>query len=373
MPRIAIDLERLRFLHCGLGQYSRCLGQALLDARGREIEWTLLLPDDAAELLTGEYRALSARVWRRENVQRALRPFVLPLARGRGLDLWHMTHQDSRYFPWDPRVPMLLTIHDLNFLREKSLASIRRRLRDIQRKIDRAAAVTTISKFVAGEVEQHLQLRGKPLTVVYNGATPGRAEQAVRPAWLPDGPFLFTLGDIAAKKNFHVLLEMMRQLPDYRLVIAGNKSSDYAQRMEEDARSRQLSDRVFLPGKISDGERYWLYQNCEALVFPSKTEGFGLPVIEAMSLGKPVFVSHATSLPEVAGPLGFYWHDYDAANMATVFRAGMEAYARDADYAAKLRAHAARFTWERAAGEYLEVYERVLTEGKGRGIARRGA
>jgi len=83
-------------------------------------------------------------------------------------------------------------------------------------------------------------------------------------------------------------------------------------------------------------------------------------VIEAMSLGRPVFVSHATSLPEVAGPLGFYWHDYSPEHMADVFDAGLRTFAADPDYSRKLKAYASRFTWERAAAGYLQVYRDLL-------------
>lgn len=365
LPRIVVDLERLCHLHCGLGQYSLHLGRQLLQLAREQLRFSFLLPKAGAPLvLDGSFDVLTAEVWRREMVQRALRPLVLPLARGQRFDLWHMTHQNTRFWPWDTRLPVVFTVHDLNFLREKRPASIRRRMRDLQAKVDRATAITTISQFVADELAEHVQLRGKTVEVVYNGATPGQRETSTRPMFLSDAPFLFTIGDILAKKNFHVLLDLIERLPGKQLVIAGNKTSEYAQAIEAQARERGLADRVFLPGKISDGERYWLYQHCEGFVFPSLTEGFGLPVIEAMSLGRPVFVSHATSLPEVAGPLGFYFHAYDGEHLASVYQQGLDAFARDRDYSRKLQAHAAQFTWEKCARGYLDVYRRVLSEAK---------
>jgi glycosyltransferase involved in cell wall biosynthesis len=366
MPQIVVDLERLRELHCGLGQFALNLGAALVSKdAANDFRFTFLMPPEAKSLISGgEFDILPPTTWRREVWQRTFRPLVLPFAVRRRADLWHMTHQDSRYWPLDPRVPMVLTVHDLNFLREKSPMSIRRRLRGLQAKVDRAAVVTTISEFVVGELREHLNLRGKPVTVVYNGATPGRAHEAVRPIWLPPSPaempFLFTIGDITPKKNFHVLLDLIERLPDRRLVIAGNKTSPYAQSIAEQIHDKQLDGRVFLPGKVSDGERYWLYQHCEAFLFPSKTEGFGLPVIEAMSLGRPVFLSHATSLPEIAGEHGFYWHSFDPDDMARVFNNGMTKFNCDQQFAARLQSHAGKFTWTVAAAEYLDVYRRVL-------------
>ncbi len=370
LPRVVVDLERLCHLRCGLGEYSLQLGRQLLSQAREELSLTFLLPKSETPLLNnGSFEVLTAELWRRESLQKAVRPLVLPLARGQRFDLWHMTHQNTRYWPWDTRLPVVFTVHDLNFLREKGPASIRRRMRDLQAKVRRATTITTISQFVADELAEHVDLGGKHVEVVYNGATPGQRETSSRPAFLPEGPFLFTIGDILAKKNFHVLLDLIERLPSQRLVIAGNKTSEYAASIEAQIRERKLTDRVFLPGRVSDGERYWLYQHCEAFVFPSLTEGFGLPVIEAMSLGRPVFVSHATSLPEVAGPLGFYWHAYDGEHLASVYQQGLHTVARDADYGRKLQAHAAQFTWEKCAQGYLEVYRRVLADTKQRRAA----
>jgi glycosyltransferase involved in cell wall biosynthesis len=360
MPHVTVDLERLKTLHCGLGQYSLHLGRELAKLAGEELRLTYFLPREQAGLFAGlDVRYEDVRPWRREALLRPLRSVIRPFT-STSVDLWHATHQQAKYLPIDLRVPVLLTIHDLNFLREGRPAKIARELRSVQRLIDRASAVTTISQFVASEVRTHLDLGGKPLHVIYNGAFAGERGIQVRPAWLPDGPFLFTIGDITPKKNFHVLVEFLAQLAGYQLVIAGNKHHEYAREIESTARDKNLASRVVLPGPVTDAERGWLYEHCTALVFPSKTEGFGLPVIEATSLGRPVFVSHVTSLPEVAGPLGFYWHTYSPAHMAAVFHEGMETFGRDPEYSQKLQAHAAQFTWQRAAKAYLDVYREML-------------
>lgn len=360
MHRITIDFERLKTPHCGLGQYSLHLGRWLARLAGADLRLRYFLPRAQVELFAGlDVDFDYVRPWRREAWLRPLRG-VLSLAARSQTDLWHVTHQHSKYLPVDPRVPVLLTIHDLNCLHGARPGKVTRELKRVQQLIDRATAVTTISQFVAGEVREHLDLRGKPLHVIYNGAFAGAQTGAERPMWLPEGKFLFTIGDIAPKKNFHVLVDFLSQVPGYRLVIAGNKQNAYAAGIETRVRELSMADRIFLPGPISDGERAWLYANCEALVFPSRAEGFGLPVIEAMSLGRPVFVSRATSLPEVAGPLGFYWNDYSPQHMADVFRAGLETFARDPGYSKKLQTHASQFTWQRSAEGYLQVYRDLL-------------
>jgi glycosyltransferase involved in cell wall biosynthesis len=115
-----------------------------------------------------------------------------------------------------------------------------------------------------------------------------------------------------------------------------------------------------MPGEISDAHRTWLYENCDALLFPSLSEGFGLPVVEAMAHGKPVFMSDRTSLPEVGGSLGFYWKDFSPAHMLQVFQTGMATFRQDPEYARKLSAHAKSFSWQHTAAEYLKLYAELL-------------
>lgn len=361
-PRIVVDLFKLRTPYCGLGQYCRRLGRALSRQGDGSIDLRLWLRERDRGLLGAPREAcLDAPDWRKEKLFALLRPArgVLPVERG--VDLWHATDQAAKHLPADPRTPVVLTIHDLNFLREKHKIRSDRYLAKVQRLVDRASSVTTISEFVAGDVREHLDLRGKPLRVIYNGAdhTEAGAPRS-RPAFLPEGPFLFTIGAVLPKKNFHVLVALLERVPGMRLVIAGPDHHAYANQIRDEAKQLGVEDRVLVPGAVSDAERTWLYAHCEAFVFPSKTEGFGLPVIEAMQHGRPVFCARRTSLPEVAGPDAFYWDRDDPEHLAEVFHEGMRVVAADPTLGDRLRANAARFDWDRTAAEYLEVYRETL-------------
>jgi glycosyltransferase involved in cell wall biosynthesis len=113
-------------------------------------------------------------------------------------------------------------------------------------------------------------------------------------------------------------------------------------------------------GEVSDADRQWLDEHCEALLFPSLTEGFGLPVLEALQCGRPVFISRLTCLPEVGVDLRFYRDSFSPEHMQQVLRTGLAAVHADPGYAERARAHAARFSWERAVQDYLAVYDMVL-------------
>jgi len=149
-------------------------------------------------------------------------------------------------------------------------------------------------------------------------------------------------------------------VPESRLVIAGKKTTPYGEFLEQEAARRGLTPRVTMPGEVSDGDRQWLYEHCRAFLFPSLTEGFGLPVIEALQCGKPVFVSRRTSLPEVAGDLGFYWDSFEPDAMLAVYREGIARDEADAGAAGRRRDHARLFSWQRTAEEYLRIYADLL-------------
>ena len=115
-----------------------------------------------------------------------------------------------------------------------------------------------------------------------------------------------------------------------------------------------------MPGPVSDEERQWLYENCESFVFPSLTEGFGLPPIEAMTVGKPVFLARRTSLPEIGGQKAFYWDTFTPNHLMDVYQQGMQLYNAQPNYAEDLQQAAARFCWQEAARQYVDMYRQVL-------------
>lgn len=366
LPKVVVDFESLRMPNCGLGRFAMHLGEALLRESPPDMRFTMLLPESGRRYfpneLLGETHALHAnRKWHRDRYARwfpaqAWRHWGGPVG-----DLWHVTNQHSHFWPNSRTTPTLLTIHDLNFLREKSPDGIPRRIRRLQKLVDRSSALATISEFSAMEIREHLQLRGKPLRVIYNGLAAPRVPCSEPLHELPPGPFLFTIGDITAKKNFHVLLDFVSELPEYRLVIAGRKASDYAQQLQKSVIQRRLTHQVYLPGEVSDSQRQWLYEHCDAFLFPSLTEGFGLPVIEAMSFGRPVFITRGTSLPEIGGTLAYYWEQFEPRQMVACFRAGLEQAKRDPDFVGRSQRHAGRFSWSQAANAYLDYYRDLLS------------
>lgn len=361
-PQVVIDLEKLSHINSGLGQFCLQLGRSLPTACQDRFWPVFFLPRSAAALFPeADHGTLAVGDWKKESLQRWVRPLVQPWRRPPATAVWHVTNQTSKYMPPDDRTPVVLTIHDLNFLhadvRGRREWAAARKLAAVQRKVRRASLVTTVSQYVAAEVQAHLDLGGRQVHVVPSGMAPPGAAAARRPSFLAAGPFLLTVGNCMPHKNFHVLLGLVERLPDVRLVIAGSKVGPYGRFVEQEVDRRGLRDRVSMPGEVSDADRQWLYEHCEALVFPSLAEGFGFPVLEAMQCGKPVFISRRTSLPEIAAGHGFFFDSYEPEAMAAAYRDGMLAFVRDPGGPDRLRAHARTFTWPVAAARYVELYE----------------
>jgi len=369
LPRVVIDLEKLRHINCGLGRYSLHLGRELLALADGRFQSVFLLPSGAERYFPeGGFESIAVSPWNKEAVRSLYRPLLQPLLRAvratPRVDLWHVTSQMSKYLPLDDRVPVVLTIHDLNFLHESPAdgrnEEIDRKLADMQRKVNRAVAIVADSAYVADDVAKHVDLGGRPVHVVPLAVSTPPAASARRPAFVPAGPFVLTIGNCLPHKNFHALFGLLDQVPDMRLVIAGKKTTPYGEHLEREVARLGLAERVILPGEVSDGDRQWLYEHCEAFLFPSLTEGFGFPVLEAMQCGKPVFLSRRTSLPEIAGDLGFYFDGYEPEKLAAVYREGMARYQADPALATRLQEHAAGFSWAATARGYAEVYTGIL-------------
>ena len=116
----------------------------------------------------------------------------------------------------------IFTIHDFNFLTEKKPWKAKMYLRRMQNKVNKAAVVTTISHYVADVIRQHIDLKGKEIRVIYNGVERIDMLEGTQPSFATGRPFFFTIGQIRRKKNFHLLVDVMRHFPEYDLYICGD-------------------------------------------------------------------------------------------------------------------------------------------------------
>lgn len=275
------------------------------------------------------------------------------------MDLVHWTHQTPKI---NKRLSSLnlITIHDVNFFHNHLKKSLSRKIKRIERSLSRATHISYISKFTQKDVESHFHFP-RPSRVILNGVTDLSKQQVPDHHLNIPKEYFFHISRLAAKKNTHLLVEMMKYLPQENLVIAGTGRNPYMQKLMDIIKTLNLSN-VYLVGNVSAEQKAALYKNCKGFLFPSLSEGFGLPVVEAMCFGKPVFLSALTSLPEVGGDVSYYFNDLEASSMAGIVQKGISEFKKDkeSNEQAIIR-HASQFSWEKAAESYISYYLDILS------------
>ena len=264
------------------------------------------------------------------------------------------------------RAKQVVTVHDLDFLDhpERTRGEIRRDYATLApAHARRADLVVTISAFTAGEVERRLGVAREKIVVCTPGAPPW-APRAAQPA---DGPILF-LGTLEPRKNVGALLrayarllttprngpETTRKVPE--LWLAGGTTDASAEWLRAIGEP-PFAGRVKHLGYIDTDRRYDLYARASMLVLPSHLEGFGIPALEAMTVGVPVIVSNRGALPEVTGGAAQVVEPDDEEGLANAMRRYLDASTGAASTAAAHGlARARAYSWDASAATLLERY-----------------
>lgn len=342
-----IDCEKIKHPNTGLFSFCTQLANSIEKVKDEyKIDTTYLITKKCLAFLPDgiKYRLLTIidKIYFRANSK---------------INLFHASFQLGKYIPSDTKV--VLTIHDLNYLYEKSPKKAKKLHAWVQRNIDKADYLVAISEFAKQDALKHLKTNNKPFDVIYNGCTFYNGQQIDSPVYKPECKFFYTLGTILPKKNFHVLPALLTD-NNYELIIAGNKS-DYCDIIIAEAKKFNVENRVKILGPVSEADKDWYYRNCSAFMFPSIAEGFGLPVIEALHYGKPTFISQHTSLPEIGKDYCFYFdYDFDPEKMRVELRNGMDQFnQRDINLQIE---YAHSYSWDNAARKYCEIYNKLISE-----------
>ncbi len=352
LKKIVLDCERMKYPNTGLYHYCLNLANALQNNLNNENEELLLYVRERVNYnFSNKFSFLN---------QHSLHKFFLPFKKK--YSVWHCTYQGSNYFPFTKKMPVVLTIHDLNFLYDDTKTEKKKAkyLNQLATKIAAANYIVAISQFVLKDIQQHFSLKNKPYKVIYNGCnTALYSESVMQIGHQINTPFIYTIGTIVDKKNFHTL-PCLLQNNNLLLIISGvTQSENYKNKIIDEAKKWGVEHRVIFTGVVNESEKNWYMQHCECFVFPSLAEGFGLPVIEAMHFGKPVLLSTLTSLPEIGGDEAYYFNDFNPTNMQLTLKKSLEHY-KTTNPSEKIKARAAIFDWNNTAKQYLEVYRSLM-------------
>ena len=313
---------------------------------------------DAADV-----RSLPAEEYRRLRRQFAEQLLVQGAARRHRAQLLHSLASTGPVAT--PGLRSVVTLHDVTFMRMPTFGRVT--TWGMRHVVTRAAhdadALIAVSAAARDDICATLGLDPSRFTVVPHGlgevprAEPAPEQPLRERLRLPGGERLvLCVAAVRPHKNQELLMRALPLLPEDVVVVLAGKHEPYAEELRRLASELGVADRLRLTGYLADSEleRLWALAACAA--FPTRAEGFGLPVLEAMARGVPVACSDIPVLREVGGDVPRYFDSADPAAAAAAIEALLEAGARDA----RGPERAGRFSWPEAARGTMEAYERAL-------------
>ena len=367
--RIGIDIRVLSGRRTGIGRFVGQLlgGLASVDSENSyALFFNALKGPVPADIPRNEnFETISIR-WPNKllNAAWAYSPFPKMESFTGALDVFHAPN-----FQMPPvrRAASVLTIHDLVFLLHPEMAipaSVRHFGPRIRHDPRRADIIVADSDATAEGIIEHLDASPERVKTVYPGATiiPRVTEEQIKAVTRKHGinsDFIFFVGAIEPRKNLARLFKAFDRSGlhrDLELVLVGPKGW-HTKEIFDTWEALPCREKIRWLDYVEDADLAALYSGATFFAYPSLLEGFGLPILEAMSVGCPVLTSNLSSMPEVAGDAALYVDPLDIDSIAS----GMRRLANDAELRKALAERGQKrvklFSWERTAREMIAIYE----------------
>lgn len=223
--------------------------------------------------------------------------YITPFFVSRKIKIVTIIHDISFNF-----YPQLIKFSDLFFL--KIL---------IPRSLKRADEIVAVSEFTADEIKRYYKINPEKITCIYNAVTESFLKkeffaekvEKIKKHYGIAGKFIFYLGTMQPRKNLPLLIEayneIRREIPGIKLVLAGGKNAyNFDPKIEKIIKESEFKENIILPGFINEADKIYLYKAAWCFCFPSLYEGFGIPILEAMTMGVPVLASDIQPHKEIA-------------------------------------------------------------------------
>lgn len=369
--RVGIDVSILSSQFTGIGRFTFSLVRSLASLR-EHVEWVLLGAPPHLELPDGPnvtaHQVQGITGWRRATWQQIMLP---RLVRRYGLNVLHCP-DFSR--PVSVSVPVVNTIHDLSYYSSgayfsRSNRAYKRALTQIS--VRKSSRLVADSRFTRDELVHRFGLEAGKIPVIYLGTDYGTACRPFGghrpPLQMQEGrPFVLYVGTIEERKNLPNLIRgfaLMRAQTGapHRLALAGKPGRGF-NKIQAAIRGSTYANQIDVLGYVDEKEVLDLYLAADAVAMPSFCEGFGFPVLEAMSLGTPVVCSQAASLPEVGGDAVEYFDPASPEEIAAVLTRVLSSESLRFEMRRSGLERAKQFTWDECAGRYCDVYKEVATK-----------
>lgn len=266
---------------------------------------------------------------------------------------------------------LVVTIHDLIGIRmpENNLSVVSRFYwgKYLPNLAKTADIIITNSNHSKNDIIELLNIREEKIKVIY--LAPGKEfcqiedKDSIKKVKTKYGineyPYVLYVGNIEPRKNLDRLISAWQDFPlPHKLVIVGTKTR-FSTTIIRIMAQKKLESKVIMTGYVSTKELILLYNGASLFVYPSLYEGFGLPVLEAMSCGVPVVASNVTSLPEIIGDAGIMINPMDREELLSSIIKVLTDIALYKELSKKGLAQSKKFSWQKVAKETLEVYKMV--------------
>lgn len=266
----------------------------------------------------------------------------------------------AHYLPRFISIPSVVTIHDLSFYRypeDFRKIDLIKLLNGTSYSIKKASQIIAVSQATKNDILKIYRLPQEKVTVIYNGFEKPKLRWGKTLKKVPKKYFLY-VGTLQPRKNIitliHAFNEIQKRNKNFELVIAGKKGWMY-QSLFQEVLNLGLSRKVFFTDYITDKQLIFLYRHAYVFIMPSLYEGFGIPVLEAMSYGCPVISSYTSSLPEVGGDACLYFNPLDTKSLITKMEQLIHDIKLRTELIKKGKERIKLFSWEKCAEETLNL------------------
>ena len=365
---IGYDAKRIVRNGTGLGSYGRTLVNDIAD--DDSIKLRLYAPDEGRDDLRNQ-------IANRQNISfcypsHSVMPFYKAAWRTKGIvqdlrrDRVQLFHGLSGELPIGIRksgIKSIVTIHDLIFLRHPEFYNwvdtkiYAWKFRQTIREADHIIAVSECTKrdiIKLGQVDE------SRISVIYQSCAPRFNVSSSQNEEKKTSRYILSVGSIEARKNILLAVKALPYLPkDVSLVIVG-RHTKYTDQVNDYIKANCLEHRVRILHGVSDEELPALYAGAEAFVYPSVYEGFGIPIIEAISCGLPVVACTGSCLEEAGGPDSFYVAPDDAEGMANAIRQSLRGAEGREQRILRSREYIRRFEGRDVASQVIDLYHSLI-------------
>ena len=369
---IGMDAKRIVRNATGLGNYGRTLVNDLAGAVGDDWLLRLYAPDKGRDDLRTKVADSTRVVWTYPQTTFGFQKSLWRMGQGMVSDMQRdgvqLYHGLTGELPWGLRqagIRSVVTIHDVIFLRHPEYYHwtdtkiYAWKFRHACREADRIIA---ISERTRQDVIELGGVAAEKIDVIYQSCSPTFRQRlhedelaAVRHQLGLTGRIMLSVGTIERRKNLLLAVKALERLPQDVHLVAVGRQTDYVKELPRN------NARLHLLSGISDQQLQALYQLADVFVYPSRYEGFGIPVMEAIHSGLPVVACKGSCLEEAGGPDCLYVDADDVEDMARAVSCSLRGAEGREERIQRSREYVKRFEGQDVARQVLSVYEKVLS------------